>query len=92
MVCMQLSPKKYYYFTHQLVKKARNEPLDASYHVPVTVNDREYLLKIQPEKKRRLYALQALQIDRDDECVLHTLITRNNLLAALLTILVEQGI
>ena len=92
MAFKQLKPKKYEYFTEQLIKKARQEPLNANFDTAMVINNKEYILKIQPEKKRKVYILQALMVEREEFGQVHTLITDNRFLLALLEILIYQGI
>ena len=92
MVCRQLTQEQYEYFTEQLIKKARQEPFDASFTVTMVVNDTEYILKIQPDKKCKIYILQALRVERGGFGYSHMLILDNHFLLALLEILVRQGV
>lgn len=92
MVFRQLTQEKYEYFIQQLIERARQEPLDASFSVTMTINNAEYLLKIQPEKHCKIYILQALKVERDEYGHLHELITDNQFLLSLLEILIRQGV
>lgn len=93
MIVRQLKAEKYERFQNQLIQKAQQNPLEASFNVTMKVDRKEYVLRIQPETKHRLVALQALEVDRDDECGhLHMLITDNNILSSLLELLIWQGV
>ena len=92
MVYFHLKQEQYDYFSEQLIKKARQEPLDASYTIPMTINCMEYILKIQPDNKCKVYILQALRVDREEYGHCHTLILENKFLYALLEILIYQGV
>ncbi len=92
MIIRQLKEPQYTSFHRQLIKNARTEPLDASYTVDMTVDGAEYAVKIQPESGNRIAVLQAFKIERDEYGVDFELITRNNLLSALLEILIDQGV
>ncbi len=92
MFLKQLNKSKFDYFQEQLIQKAHQSPLNAAFHVPMTVNRREYLLKVQPTTKCRIAVLQALMIERElDEGIVHTLITDNKVLLALFELLLFQG-
>ena len=92
MVCTQLSRKNYERFTRQLIKNARQEPMDESFSFTVTMNQAEYILKIQPDHKNKIYALQALKVERvKDEGIYHMLISDNCFLLSLLNLLIRQG-
>ena len=92
MVFRQLKSEKYERFTKQLIKKARQEPLNASFDTTMVINDTEYILKIQPARKCKVYILQALKVEREEFGHIHTIIISNKFLLALLDILIYQGI
>ena len=92
MVFRQLKSEKYEKFTRQLIKKAHQEPLNASLDTTMVINDTEYILKIQPARKCKVYVLQALRIEREEYGHNHMLIISNKFLLALLDILISQGI
>ena len=93
MIVRQLKADKYEYLQNRLIQKAQQNPFNASFNVTMKVNSKEYILKIQPETKHRLVALQALEVERDDECgLLHTLITDNKILSSLLELLIWQDV
>ena len=93
MIVRQLKAEKFDYFQNQLIKRAQQNPLEASFNVTVKVDRKEYVLRIQPENKHRVVALKALEVDRDEECVhLHMLITDNKILSSLLELLIWQGV
>ncbi len=93
MIVRQLKADKYERFRSQLIQKAHQNPLEASFNVTIKINRKEYILKIQPDNKHKLVALQALEVDRDDECGhIHTLIINNKIISALLELLIWQGV
>ena len=93
MIVRKLKAEKFARFQNQLIKKARQNPMDASFDVTIKVDSKEYVLKIQPENENRLVALQALEVERDGECGhLHMLITDNRILSSLLELLIRQGV
>lgn len=93
MIVRQLKPKIYERFQNQLIQKAQQNPLEASFNVTMKVDRKEYILRIQPETEHKMVVLQALEVDRDDECGhLHMLITDNKILSSLLELLIWQGV
>jgi len=92
MVFIQLNQEKYESFTKQLIKKARQEPFNASFDTTMIINDTEYILRVQPERKHKVYILQALIVERKEHSHCHTLILNNGFLWALLEILISQGV
>jgi len=89
VIFVKLEHKKYECFRQGLIKRVRRDFPDASFSVSVKVDSMEYILKIQFERKNRIYILQALRIDCDNS---KKLITDNNLLLSLLNILIWQEI
>ena len=92
MIVRQLKAEKFEYFQSQLIKRAQQNPLEASFNVTMKVDQKEYVLRIQPETKHKMVALQALVVERDKYGHLHTLITDNNILLSLLELLIWQGV
>jgi len=93
MVIRQLEARKFARFYDQLINQAQQNPLDASFNVTITVNSKEYILKIQPDAHRRIVALQALEVYREENYgQSHMLITDNHILSSLLDFLLWQGI
>lgn len=92
MIVRQLKADKYKYFQDQLIERAQQNPFEASFNVTVKVDTKEYILKIQPDNKNKIVALQALVVERDEYGHLHTLITDNKILSSLLELLIWQGV
>ena len=92
MIVRQLKAEKYERFQNQLIQKAQQNPLEASFNVTMKVDRKEYVLRVQPENKHKMVALQALVVDRDEYGHLHTLITDNKILSSLLELLIWQGV
>lgn len=92
MIVRQLKAENFEHFQNQLIKKAQQNPLDASFSVTLKVDRKEYILRVQPENKHRLVALQALEVDRSEYGHLHMLITDNKILSSLLELLIWQGV
>ena len=92
MIVRQLKQERFETFQNQLIRKARQNPLEASYNVTMCVDKKEYILKIQPERDCKIIVLQALEVERDEYGHLHMLITDNKILSSLLELLILQGI
>ena len=92
MIIRQLQQTTYDRLTRQLLERAHSEPLEACYTVRMVVDGLEYAVRLQPESHRKIAVLQAYRIDREDGVPLFELITRGNLLSALLEILLYQGV
>ena len=92
MVYIQLKQNNYKRFVTQLVETAEQKPLDASFSFTMKINEAEYALKIQPDRHRKVYALQALEIGRMKNRIDHRLITDNRFLFALLNIMARQAL
>ena len=67
MIVRQLKAEKFDYFQNQLIKRAQQNPLEASFNVTVKVDRKEYVLRIQPEHKHRVVGVQAFEGERDVE-------------------------
>ncbi|SHH47444.1 hypothetical protein SAMN02745823_00002 [Sporobacter termitidis DSM 10068] len=91
MIIRQLKQEQYECFHNYLKHNAHTEPLDVSYTMRVTVNDRQYAVKFQPERHCKMAVLQAFRIDRSAAGPHLELITQGNLLSAFLEILIDQG-
>ena len=93
MIIRQLKAEKYERLQNQIIQKAQQNPLEASFNVTMKVDRKDYVLKIQPETNHKMVGLQALEAERDDECGhLHMLITDNKILSSLLELLIWQGV
>ena len=92
MVIRKLKTSQFERIHKQLLQRAYTEPLDPSYTVNMSINGISYMVKVQPEYPRSLAVLQALRVDREDCGPNFSLVTENNLLSALLEILICQGV
>jgi len=92
MVFRQLKEYEYNHFNNLLIQSGRKDGLDASFSITMKINNAEYIIKIQPAKKHRIYALQALVVYRDKYEVEMVLSKDNALLLSLLNILLYQGV
>ena len=92
MVFKQLKEYDYNHFISLLIENGYKDGLDASYSITMKVNDYEYIIKIQPARKCKIYALQALEVCREKHEIEMFLIADNSLLLSLLNILLYQGV
>lgn len=92
MIVRQLKADKYEYFQNQLITRAQQNPFETGFNVTIKVDKKEYVLKIQPDNKNKMVAIQALVVERDEYGHLHTLITDNKILLSLLEPLIWQGV
>ena len=67
-------------------------PLEASYAVAMTIDGTEYALKPQPARSHRIAVLQAIRTRWDAPMPSRELVTKGNILAALLEILIYQRV
>ena len=92
MIIRQLNKEKYNWFQSQIIKKAQQNPLEASYNVNIMVNNTEYCVRFQPEKGYRVAVLQALIVYRDKYEIVHELITDDKMLLSLSEIMIRQDV
>ncbi|MDU6346794.1 MAG: hypothetical protein E6593_08590 [Clostridium sp.] len=90
MIVRSVRQDQYEQVCSYLNRQGKSGALDASYEVTIPVDDCEYLLRLQPCKKRKLAALQAVQVCRDGEERRFKLITDNLPLSALLELFLFQ--
>lgn len=54
MIIRQLKKDQFESLHSSLIRKARSEPLEASYTVTMTINGAEYAVKVQPEPHNKI--------------------------------------
>lgn len=91
MIIQNVTPDRFQRFCRELQQSAQIAPLEASYTVPLWVNDTEYAVRLQPMGENQIAVLQALEIQREDGPTF-TLIEDDDLLAAFLTLLLKRGV
>lgn len=92
MIIRQLKESQFKSLNNFLIMKAHAEPLEASYTVTMTIDGVEYALRVQPEQHNKMAVLQALRIYRDEYGPNFELITKGNVLASFLEIMIFQGL
>ena len=78
----------------QITTCGKSAPLSLQYDFNLRCNDTDYILKVQPTRKRNLAVLQAVGIAPDDSAAdgkKYELIEDNLMLSALLEIILFQG-
>lgn len=91
MIVRKFKAEEFDFYKDKLIKSAQRSLLDASFDITVRIDDKEYILKIQPEGNNMLIALQAVEVGYDSEgCHTYAIITDNRILMSLLEILIWQ--
>lgn len=94
MVIRQVKMEHWEQVLKQITTYGKNIPQTYQYDIEMNCNGIDYILKVQPEKKRKLVALQALSLALDSvepykhEC---RQINNSQVLSALLELIVFQG-
>ena len=94
MVVRQIKEKRWEHVCRQITTHGRGAPLSLQYDIDLDCNGVNYILKVQPNSRRKIIALQALGVYPDGESIGgkdYHLIEDNTILAALLEIMVYQG-
>lgn len=94
MIIRQIKERHWEHVYRQITTYGRAAPLSLQFDVDVNCNGVDYILKVQPEQKRRIAALQVTGIYPDREGVggkNYELIEDNLMLSALLEIIIYQG-
>lgn len=91
MVQRQLKEKEFTNFTKEVLKHAHCYPMTAFYDIDITINNKKYILKIQLEKHCKIVALQAISILHNKIKNDYILITDNQILLAMLDLVIYQG-
>ena len=94
MMIRQIKENHWKHTYRQITTYGRATPLSLQFDVNINCNGVDYILKVQPENKRKIVALQALGVYSDGEGIGgkdYHLIDDNVMLTALLEIIVYQG-
>ena len=92
MVIRQLTQNRYDSLCKDLSRYGHTPPLCPHYMIPLTINDREYTLCLQPDSHCKVAVLYAVEVLREEDGVSHILITQNLLLSSFLEIILHQGV
>ena len=71
----------------RLKEKSSQNPLEACFHLTMQVDERNYIMKLQAERKRKLVILQAIETT-DGET--YRLITDNRILSSLIEFVIYE--
>lgn len=94
MVIQQIKQDHWNHVYGQITRYGKGAPLSLQYDVEVNCNGVHYLLRVQPDRKCRLAALQALVAYPGDGGIggeEYHLVKENAVLSALLVLIVSQG-
>ena len=95
MIIRQISRNHWEHVYRQITKYGRAAPLSLQFDIEMNCNGIDYIMKLQPEvKKRKIIALQAMGVYPDGEGTGgkdYYLIEDNIILSALLEIIIHQG-
>ncbi len=94
MFISQIKERHWEHVYRQITTYGRAAPLSLQFDIDITCNGVDYVLKVQPESKRKIAALQALGVYPDSEGVGgkdYHLIEDNLILSALPEIIIYQG-
>jgi len=94
MVIRKIKANHWEHVYRQITTYGRAAPLFLQFDIDINCNGVDYILKVQPESKRKIIALQALGVYPDGDGIggkdFH-LIEDNVMLSALLEIVIYQG-
>lgn len=94
MIIRRIKENYWKHVYNQITTYGRAAPMSLQFDVDINCNGVDYILKVQPKKKRRIVALQALGVYADSENADqkdYRLIEDNLILTALLEIIIFQG-
>ena len=95
MVIRQVDKNSWPHLCRQIKIYGRGTPASRQVDIDITCNGVNYILKIQPEQNRKIAALQAVGVypshEENGDKQYH-LIEKNNMLSALLEIVLFQGV
>ena len=94
MIIRQIKENHWKHVYNQITTYGRAAPMSLQFDVDINCNGVDYILKVQPERKRKVVALQALGVYPNSEGVGrkdYRLIEDNLILTALLEIIIYQG-
>lgn len=92
MIIRQLKQTQYDLLQRKLIQTGEKAPLEACYTVSMKIDGFAYVIKIQPECKRRMAMLQAYKSIRDHNGLHFDLITEGVVLKSLFEIFLYQGV
>ena len=94
MIIRQIKENHWEHVYRQITTYGRAAPLSLQFDIDINCNGVDYILKVQPEQKHKIAALQAMGVYPDDGGIGgkdYHLIEKNIMLSALLEIIIYQG-
>ncbi len=94
MVIRQVKEEQWKHVYNQITTYGRAAPLSLQFDIEINCNGVDYILKVQPERKRKIIALQAMSVYPDANEIGgkgYHLIADNLILSALLETIIYQG-
>jgi len=90
MIIRQLKENHWHHVYSQITEHGKSAPLSLPFDIDINCNGVDYIIKVQPERARKIVALQAFGVYPDGGEDYH-LINDNAILSALLEIIIYQG-
>lgn len=94
MIVRQIKENHWEHVYRHVIVYGRSAPMSLQYDIDINCNGVDYILKVQPESKRKIVALQAMGVYPDGVSIGgkdYHLIADNVMLSALLEIIIYQG-
>jgi hypothetical protein len=94
MVIRQVKEKQWKHVYNQITTYGGTAPLSLQFDIEINCNGVDYIFKVQPERKRKIIALQAMSVFPDGKEIdtkNYHLIEDNLMLSALLETIIYQG-
>ena len=94
MVIRQVKEKQWKHVYSQITTYGKAAPLSLQFDIEIDCNGVEYILKVQPERGRKIVALQAMSVYPDGKIIGgkgYHLIADSLILSALLETIIYQG-
>lgn len=95
MVIRQVKERQWKHLYSQITTYGKAAPFSLQFDIEMNCNGVDYILKVQPERKRKIVALQATGVSPDREGIgggNYHLIADNLILSALLETIIYQGV
>lgn len=94
MIIRQIKENHWEHVFSHVTKYGRATPMSLQYDIDINCNGVDYILTIQPDRNRKLVALQAMGVYPDGGEIggkRYRLVDNNVMLSALLEIIIYQG-
>lgn len=91
MICRQVRTNHYESLRENITNHARRSPLCPFYEMDISVNETQYTLFVQMEKRQKVYALYAI-CNECEQVEKNTLITDNSILSALMELAIYEWV